>query len=64
MLSEISQTENDEYHMTSFVWNLANKTRNKFIYTENRLVVAGIGMGKMDEQDQKTQTSSYNVNKS
>ena len=27
-------------------WNLANKTRTKFIYTENRLVVSGVEDGQ------------------
>ena len=31
MLSEISQTEKDKYHMISFIWNLKNGT-NELIY--------------------------------
>ena len=43
MLSEISQSEKDEYYMISlYMWNLKNKTkkqsRNRLIDTENRLV--------------------------
>lgn len=34
MLSEISQTEKDEYYMTSFMWNLKYSI-NKCIY-QNR----------------------------
>ena len=28
MLSEISQSEKDSYHMTSLMWNLRNKTED------------------------------------
>ena len=38
MLSEISQTEKDKYHMIS-MWNLKNKTKqneNRLIDAENR----------------------------
>lgn len=45
------------------MWNLNNnnkKPKNKLTDTENRLVaVRGWGMGKMEEGDQKIQTSSY-----
>ena len=29
MLSEISQSEKDKYHMISLMWNLRNKTKKK-----------------------------------
>ena len=29
MLSEISQTEKDKYHMISHIWNLKNKTNKQ-----------------------------------
>ena len=45
-------------------WNLANKTRNKFIIQRTDWWFQGLRMGKMDDQDQKTQTSSCNINKS
>ena len=42
MLSEVSQTEKDKYPMISLICGIyKNKTKNKLIDTENRLVVAG-----------------------
>ena len=45
ILSEVSQTEKDKYHMISLTWNLKNDT-NELIYktkkdsqTENKLMV-------------------------
>ena len=38
MLSEISQSEKDKYHIILLMWNLMNKqNRNKIIDTEDRL---------------------------
>ena len=52
--------EKDKYCIISHIWNPQKKS--KLIDTENRLVVTrgrGGGVGKMDEADQKVQTSSY-----
>ena len=45
MLSEISQTEKDKYHMISLICGIENKQTNKpkLIETENRRVVARDG---------------------
>ena len=49
------------------MWNLTkNKnTKTKLIDTEKQLVVAiggGLGMGKMEEEDQKIQPPRYKIN--
>ena len=49
MLSEISQSEKDKYHMISlmYVWNLMTKlnqqNRNRLTDSENRLTTASVG---------------------
>ena len=40
MLSEISQTEKDKYHMTALICGTKKKKNPKLIDTENRLVIA------------------------
>ena len=64
MLSEISQTEKDIYHMILYV---ESKWKTKLINTEDRLVVTrgkGWGVDKMGEGGQKVQAFSYNIRKS
>jgi len=66
MLSKISQTEKDKYHMILLICGVKNK--HKPIESKNRLVVGrdevGRGnVGEMGEGDQKVQTSSYKINK-
>lgn len=58
MLSEISQIKKDKYYMISLIWESKNKqtNKNKFIDTENRLVVArgrGWRVGEMGKRGQK-----------
>ena len=53
--------------MISLVHGSKNKQKTKLINTGNRLVVARVrmwGRGKMGEEGQKVQTSSYKINKS
>ena len=38
MLSEITQTEKDEYHVIDYMWNLKKKTIHKLTYLQNRRV--------------------------
>ena len=73
MLSEISQTEKDKYHMISlFLWNLKKKTnkathqnRHRPIDTENKLVVArGKRGGRTDNIGKGVQTPNCKINKS
>ena len=57
-LSEISQSEKENYHMISLIWNLRNKTdehrknrgkpRNRLLTIENKLRVAGGEVGGGD----------------
>ena len=66
ILSEISQKEKGKYHMISFIY-MENETELKIQWIEmNRFMVPGVGMGegKMGEEDQKVQTSSYKIKKS
>ena len=50
MLSEISQSDKDKYHMISLMCELRNKI-NRHIDVENRLMVARrVGVGELDEK--------------
>ena len=40
MLSEISQTEKDKYHMISLICGIKKKDKTELVNTENRLVDA------------------------
>lgn len=64
MLSEISQTEKDIYHIILYV---ESKWKTKLINTEDRLVVTRgrvWQVDKMGEEGQKVQAFSYNISKS
>ena len=56
-----------EFEKQTKTKNPTNQRKKKKTQTENRLVVAikmGWGVGKMGEEGQKVQTSSYKINKS
>ena len=63
MISEISQTEKDKYHMISLTCGILKK---KQIYREEigGCLRQGLGMDKMGKQSQKVQISSYTINTS
>ena len=69
MLSGISQTKKDRYHIISHVCGI--KKKQWVIDTENRLVVARVDgglrvgeIGKMGDRDKVIQTFRYKINKS
>ena len=57
MLSEISQTENDEYHMTSFVCGIqqTKQETNSYIQRTDWYLpeVTSVGVKEMGEEDQR-----------
>ena len=65
MLSEISQTEKDKFHMILFM--KLKLTKINLINTEKRVVIAkgdaGLA-GKMGKCGRKAQNSSYEINRS
>ena len=64
MLSDISQTKTDKYHVIHLCVKSkqTNKHNTQLIDTENIRVVAGVWRCGVDEGGQKVQTSSYKVN--
>ena len=70
LLSEVSQTEKDKYHMISliYMWNIKNKTKQTKNNTEIKLVVAREevrgNMSEIDEGDSEVQNPSYKIYKS
>ena len=67
MLSEISQTEKDKYCMISLIRGIQNIRTQTHTHSQKKrpdlLPEAGTGVGVLEEDGQKGETSSYKMNK-